>query len=207
MKPAAGCALLAVLLVAPTLHAQTPSDRLTLADYLELESVQSPQLSPDEERIVFGRRWVDKVNDRFETSVWVMEVDGSRPRALIDGSSPTWSPDGSRIAYTAQGEPGGQQIFVKYVDVDGPATQITRITESPSDVAWSPDGKTIAFRMRVPDGMWKVRSRSSGRRAPSGRKRRAWWRSCHIVATASASRLTASCTSSSYPRMAARLGR
>src|SRR5690606_7742552 len=116
-------AVVAVLLVAPALRAQTP-DRLTLADYLEWETLQSPQLSPDGNRIVFGRRWVDKVNDRFESSVWVMNADGTQQRALIDGSSPLWSPDGSRIAYTAQGEPSGQQIFVKYIDIEGPATQI-----------------------------------------------------------------------------------
>ncbi|MBR9990668.1 MAG: S9 family peptidase [Gemmatimonadetes bacterium] len=163
MRLAAGCAVVAVLLVTPSLHAQAPSDRLTLNDYLEWESVQSPQLSPDGERIVFGRRWVDKLNDRFESSVWVMEADGSRPRALIiDGSSPLWSPDGSRIAYTASGQPSGQQIFVKYVDVDGPATQVTRTTESPSDLVWSLDGSALAFRMRVPaNAGWKVEGQVS----------------------------------------------
>ena len=161
MRLAVVRAVVAVLLVAPALHAQTP-DRLTLADYLEWETVQSPQLSPDGNRIVFGRRWVDKVNDRFESSVWIMNADGSMPRALIDGSSPEWSPDGTRIAYTATGEPGGQQIWVKYVDVDGPATQITRLTESPSDITWSPDGRTLAFRMRVPGRSgWSVESRLS----------------------------------------------
>ncbi len=36
------------------------------------------------------------------------------------------------------------------MDAEGPATQITRLTESPSDITWLPDGKSILFRMNVP---------------------------------------------------------
>ncbi|HEX2167595.1 MAG TPA: S9 family peptidase [Longimicrobiales bacterium] len=164
MRPTAAPAVLAVLLMAPALHAQQgPSDRLTLADYLEFESVGSPELSPDGDEILFSRRWVDKVNDRSRTSLWIMNADGSRPRVLLDGSSPQWSPDGSRIAYTTDGEPRGDQIFVKWMDEEGPGTQITRLEYSPSDVTWMPDGKSILFRMSIPkesDG-WKVESQLS----------------------------------------------
>ncbi|MEX2178325.1 MAG: S9 family peptidase, partial [Gemmatimonadaceae bacterium] len=141
-------------------QAQRPSDKLTLADYFEWEQVQAPSFSPDGRQIVFGRRWIDKLNDRWETSVWIMNADGSRPRMLLkDGSAPRWSPDGSRIAYVAQGEPRGSQIFVKWVDVEGPATQITRVTESPNDITWTPDGTSLLFRMNVPPSdraSWRV---------------------------------------------------
>ena len=53
--------------------------------------------------------------------------------------------------YLAEGEPKGSQIFVRWVDADGPATQITHITETPRNARWSPDGKSIAFSMFVPD--------------------------------------------------------
>jgi len=146
----AGRAVAAVFLLAPALHAQRPADRLTLNDYLEWESVSGPQLSPDGRQIVFGRRWVDRVNDRFTTSLWIMNADGTRQRALFEGSSPRWSPDGSRIAYIKEGEPRGNQIWVKYLDVEGPGTQVTRVTETPTDVTWSPDGKNLLFRMSTP---------------------------------------------------------
>ena len=42
-----------------------PSDKLTLADYLETEQVQSPSFSPDGRQIVVGRRWIDKLTDRW----------------------------------------------------------------------------------------------------------------------------------------------
>jgi len=143
------------------------SDRLGLRDYLEWEQVQAPSFSPDGRQIVFGRRWVDKVNDKWETSVWIMNADGSRSRMLLKGASPTWSPDGSRIAYVAEGEPRGSQIFVKYVDVDGPATQVTRLTESPNDITWTPDGKNIVFRMNVPpstQSRWRVETQLNAMR-------------------------------------------
>ena len=148
---------LVALLVSSSLLAQEAvpqssarTDRLSLRDYLEWEQVQAPAISPDGRQIVFGRRWVDQVNDKWESSVWIMNADGTRSRMLLKGSSPRWSPDGSRIAYVAEGEPRGAQIFVKYVDIDGPATQVTRLTESPNDIHWTPDGKNIVFRMNTP---------------------------------------------------------
>jgi dipeptidyl aminopeptidase/acylaminoacyl peptidase len=139
-----------------------PPNRLTLDDYLNWETVSDPRLSPDGRQIVYARGWIDKLNDRRESSLHIMDVDGSRPRALLDGSSPRWSPDGTRIAYMAQGEPRGNQIFVRWMDAEGAVTQITRVTESPSAITWSPDGKWIAFRMIVPDDSgWGVESQAT----------------------------------------------
>jgi dipeptidyl aminopeptidase/acylaminoacyl peptidase len=148
------------LFLAPfVVQAQRPSDKLTLGDYFEWEGVAGPTLSPDGRNILFTRNWIDKVNDKRESSLWIMNADGSRPRMLLQGSAAKYSPDGQRIAYIAQGEPRGPQIFVKWMDSEGPATQITRATESPSDITWMPDGKSILFRMNVParqDSRWRV---------------------------------------------------
>ena len=141
---------LAVGAFAATAAAQAPSTRLTLDSYLEWEDAQSPQLSPDGKQIIYTRRWIDKLNDRWESSLWMMNVDGTRNRALTQGGDVQWSPDGTRIAYIARGEPSGSQIFVRWMDAEGATSQITRLTESPSNIRWSPDGKTIAFTMQVP---------------------------------------------------------
>jgi len=128
---------------------QRPQNRIALEQYLDWEEVQAPQLSPDGTQIVFGRRWVDKMNDKWESSIWIMNADGTHPRSLVQGSDVQWSPDGKRIAYVAKGEPSGSQIFVRWMDAEGATTQISHLTESPSSLEWSPDGKTIAFTMNV----------------------------------------------------------
>ena len=139
--------------------AQDLSDRLTVDRYLDWEFVRNPQLSPDGRQVIYEREWIDKVHDRHASDVWIINADGTRNRFLVDGSSPQWSPDGTRIAYVVQGEPSGAQIFVRWMDAEGATSQITRLTESPSGITWSPDGQSIAFNMLVdapPDAAWRI---------------------------------------------------
>ncbi|MGY8800125.1 MAG: prolyl oligopeptidase family serine peptidase, partial [Longimicrobiales bacterium] len=116
-----------------------------------------PQISPDGSQVVYTRGWVDKMNDRRESSVWIMNADGSRARFLVDGSGPIWSPDGTRIAYTSEGEPEGSQIFVRWMDDEGASSQITRLQKAPGGIRWAPDGNTLSFTMTM-DGeeAWSV---------------------------------------------------
>jgi dipeptidyl aminopeptidase/acylaminoacyl peptidase len=152
-------AVLSVLLLsgpAPLLG-QDNTRTLSLEMYLDMESVSSPQVSPDGTQIVYTRGWVDKMNDSRESSIWIMNSDGTRNRFLVDGSSPAWSPDGTRIAFTARGEPSGSQIFVRWMDDEGAVTQITRVENGPGSLRWSPDGEHIAFTMSVDsDEGWSV---------------------------------------------------
>lgn len=123
----------------------------TVQKYLDYETVSDPQISPDGSRIVYTRRWIDKLADRWTSSLWIMDGDGARNRFLAEGSSAVWSPDGKRIAFLAEGEPEGAQLWVLWPDADTPPTQITRVMESPGSLRWSPDGSRIGFSMFVPD--------------------------------------------------------
>jgi dipeptidyl aminopeptidase/acylaminoacyl peptidase len=165
--------LVAALLLVPSLPrttraqaapaAERRTDRLALQDYLDWEDVQDPQLSPDGKQVVFTRRWIDKMNDKWESSLWIMNADGSRARFLANGANPKWSPDGQRIAYTntppTSGTPTTEkaQIFVRWMDAEGAVTQLTHLTETPNSIEWSPDGKWLAFTMLVPArDDWKI---------------------------------------------------
>jgi len=153
-------AALALTVLGPLpVSAQGNTGRLSVDHYLDWEFVSNPQLSPDGSQVVYERAWIDKVNDRRASEIWMMDVDGTRNRFLLDGSSPTWSPDGTRVAYVKQGEPDGAQIFVRWMDAEGAVSQGTRLTESPSSIQWSPDSRSIAFNMLDPaelDPAWRI---------------------------------------------------
>jgi dipeptidyl aminopeptidase/acylaminoacyl peptidase len=137
---------------------KSPVRKISLGMYLDLVNVSDPEISPDGRQIIFTRRWVDKMNDRFESALYIMNSDGGRQRFLVKGSGARWSPDGTRIAYMAEGEPKGNQIFVRWMDAEGAMTQITRLEESPGGISWSPDGKSIAFTKLVPQHeSWNIK--------------------------------------------------
>ena len=166
----------AVVVLALALTAAVSAEEtLKLEQWLDFERVSDPQISPDGQRIVYTRRWVDKVADKWESSVWIMNVEGSRNRYLLKGSSPKWSPDGTRLAYLAEGEPKGEQIFVRWMDAEGGTTQVTRVENAPRSLEWSPDGEQLAFVELVPKTTsWKI----DMPKAPKGAK---WTETPRIV--------------------------
>jgi dipeptidyl aminopeptidase/acylaminoacyl peptidase len=152
MKTYSSLALVALVAVLPasTRAQETASDTLlTVNHYLDWEQVSDPQLSPDGSQIIYTRTWVNRLQDSWESALWIMNADGSKARFLTKGSSARWSNDGSRIAYFAEGEPKGTQVFVRWMDAEGATSQITRVIESPSELRWAPDGKSLSFAMLV----------------------------------------------------------
>ena len=161
---------LAALLVVPAAvqSQETASDTLlTVSHYLDWEQVADPQVSPNGLQIVYTRRWVNKIEDRWDSGLWIVNADGSKNRFLVKGSNARWSPDGTRIAYFADGEPKGTQVFVRWMDAEGATSQVTRVSETPSNLSWSPDGRSLAFTMLVKtETPWKI----SMPAAPEGAK-------------------------------------
>jgi Tol biopolymer transport system component len=83
------------------------------------------------------------------SAIFVARADGSRRRRITGARhaalSPSWSPDGRRIAYTSDAR-GGYDVYV----VDRNGTNRTRLTDSRngsggSSPEWSPDGEQILF--------------------------------------------------------------
>jgi dipeptidyl aminopeptidase/acylaminoacyl peptidase len=126
---------------------------LDMETYMEMETVGSPNISPDGKQIIFTRGWVDKMNDRTSSNLWITDIGGERIRELTHGnwrdSSPVWSPDGKKIAFLSDRD-GTDQIHVMWLDTREVA-QLTHIERSPGNLIWSPDGKLLAFTMFLED--------------------------------------------------------
>lgn len=125
----------------PTVAQTREGKKLQLEQFFDIESVSNPRISPDGTQIVYTRGWVDKVNDRRSSGLWIMNADGTKPRSLTNGSNAIWSPDGTRIAFNSDRE-GIPQVYV--MNADG--TALRRLSDVWGEYpAWSPDGDRIAF--------------------------------------------------------------
>jgi len=99
-------------------------------------TVYAPELSPNGERIVFTNNG---------NGIWIMRADGKNPHAIThrDDIDPTWSPDGSMIAF-ASSRSGKRQLYVMNADGSN-ITQLTDLNDMGGRSTWSPDGTKLAF--------------------------------------------------------------
>ncbi|MGW4215877.1 hypothetical protein ACWEJZ_02445 [Streptomyces bacillaris] len=103
----------------------------------------NPELSPDERTVVFDSAEPGGPGGSTQRDLWAVGIDGSDLRRLTttpdNEESPTFSPDGSRIAYACDGDIArGWQIYERAFE-GGPQT---RISDGPpgdaKDPSWNP---------------------------------------------------------------------
>jgi len=109
--------------------------------------------SPDGRQIVFVSPCTERTSQYTNSGLYILDIDKGTITALFSGPAgdfePSWSPDGSKIAYTSMHN-GSMQIYVYDRDK---ATPPIRLTSSDNNIqsrypAWSPDGTKIAYTVR-----------------------------------------------------------
>jgi TolB protein len=110
----------------------------------------TPVWSPGGEKLAFVIPFfTDSVTGDYELQLHVINSDGSNHRILshdCDHSNPTWSADGSRIAFRGKGPDYPTNTHIYIINSDGTGLQrLTDLTGYQEFPAWSPDGSTIAF--------------------------------------------------------------
>ncbi|MEW5990787.1 MAG: hypothetical protein AB1736_05495 [Chloroflexota bacterium] len=82
--------------------------------------------------------------DLVDPRILVMDLDGSQPRELAAGKDPTWSPDGSLIAFEAPYEGAtGWRPGIWVIGPDGSGLRF--VGGEGVRPRWSPDGRQIAY--------------------------------------------------------------
>jgi dipeptidyl aminopeptidase/acylaminoacyl peptidase len=140
-------ALLFLATLATLVHAEgwQPTDRLRIVN------PNDPQMSPDGKTVAVILSRANAKENRYDAEIVAIDVAGGTQRPLTFDrrgvAAPRWSPDGSAIAFLANGsseKDAKRQIWILPV-AGGDARRITEAPRGVQQFAWSPDGSQIAF--------------------------------------------------------------
>lgn len=151
--------ILAAVLSAPLYaafiaHAQTKTPITHEAMWL-LKRVGAPAPSPDGKWVVFSLI-EPAYDDKDQVSdLWIVPTDGSaKPRRLTftkgGESGVSWSPDSTRLAFSARRE-GDEvaQIYIIDIADGGEAVRATSLSTGARSPEWRPDGRALLFTSTV----------------------------------------------------------
>jgi dipeptidyl aminopeptidase/acylaminoacyl peptidase len=130
---------------APARHA------ITHEDVWLMKRVGSPALSPDGRLVVVPVAAPAYDDAEKSSDLWLVPADGSAPPRQLTftksgESGVAWSPDSTRIAFSAKREGHDEaQIYVLDIAGGGEAAGVTDVSTGASHPVWRPDGAAILF--------------------------------------------------------------
>lgn len=169
-------ALLVLFAFVQLLSAGIPARAMTHEDLWLMPRVGPPVVSPDGRQAVFAVAEPAYDPEQQTVDLWLAATDGDAPpRRLTQSkaaeSAPSWSPDGSRLAFAAKREgDAAAQVYVLDLARGGEAQRVTAIATGARMPQFSPDGGRILFVSDVVPG---ARSEADRRRLEDERKARA----------------------------------
>lgn len=120
---------------------------ITIEEFLSLDRVADPQISPDGSWVVYTLTTTDLASNGRTSDVWLVPVRGGEARRISDrrlgGRGARWSPDGTQIAYvTSRGDVPQVRL---YTMSSRRSRQVTSLAAGAEGIVWSPTGTHIAF--------------------------------------------------------------
>jgi Tol biopolymer transport system component len=112
-------------------------------------------VSPDARQAVLERSPRIGVSD-----LWLADLERGVVTRLSyetgENSNARWSPDGTRIAYTASSSGSPQKIVVVNVTGGAPRTYLEDDTAFKNLSSWTPDGRSVIYSRQDPNTRWDV---------------------------------------------------
>ncbi len=143
---------------------------VTHEDVWTMRRLGTPVTSPDGKWAIVAVAEPAYKEEETVSDLWLVAVDGkTEPRRLTatkdaeDGVE--WSPDGTRIAFSAKRGEAASQLYVMDMTMPGEAQKITSLATGASGPKWSPDGRRIAFESRVYPGTLTAEENAAEKKA------------------------------------------
>ena len=143
-----------------SVFSQEGTEPILATDLLKLKAISQIDISPDGSKLVFVLSSMGKDDGgeyRYYRHLWMINLEG--PMSPIqftygdrNDNSPTWSPNGSQIAFVREHNKRPQVWILPLRG--GEAYRVSDAEFGASNPQWSPDGRKILFSSMIPD--WAI---------------------------------------------------